>query len=150
MRDLVATQHGEHVRLILVGVDRAVQLWTSGSWHDLCVVPGAHRVESEGDSTVEYRRKLDPLVTPQTRVGGAPRCVLSEEVVDHLSTELLRHVPYVVRHIEDVGYPTCVPGVFEAAAPARARPERLWVAAERQVDGGDLVTFITHSRGGHR
>src|SRR5215469_14466578 len=66
---LLAGQHGEHVRLVLVRVNAAGQAGTTGptglSWHQARVVAGADRVEAERHRPVEHGGKLDLLVAAQ-------------------------------------------------------------------------------------
>src|SRR6185437_13527417 len=139
VRDLVLVEHREHVGLVLAGVDGPLQRAVG---RDPRVVPGADRVEAEGERPVEDRRELDLLVAAQARVRGPARRVLGDEVVDHVAGEALGHVPHVERDADHVGGPARVAGVLDRAAAARPGPVRLRVGRQRQVDAGHLVTGV--------
>ena len=88
--ELVAGQHGQHVRLVLGRVDRAAQQAVGA---EPGVVAGDHGVEAERERPVQHRGELDLLVAAQARVRGTAGGVLGDEVVDHVGVELARPGP---------------------------------------------------------
>ena len=79
-------------------------------------MPGAHGVESERDSLLKQRRKLDALVAPHTGVRCASGLVFGDEVVDHVLLESLGEVPDVIRNAENVCRSLGIHRVFDGAA----------------------------------
>src|SRR4051794_19763464 len=114
------------------------------------VVPRAHGIEAQRKSAFENGGKLDPLVAPQARVRRATCCVLGKKVIDHFFLELLREVPHVVGHAQYISYSSGISGVFQTATTPRAGTESLRVAAQREVNRGDVVSSVDCSSGGNR
>src|SRR5690606_29908675 len=143
--ELLAGEHAQHVGLVLSAVDAAPQ----HSALQPSVVAGGDGVESERESAVEHRRELDLLVAAQTRVGGAARGVLLDEVLHHVAVEPLGHVPHVERDADHVGGPPRVPRVLDGAAAAGAGTVGLRVGRQCEVHAGDVVTGLGDASGGH-
>ena len=149
--ELVGVEHAEHVRLVLGGVHRPVQLTPPrGPLDDARVVAGGDRVEAQRHRPVEQRRELDPLVAPQARVGRAPGRVLRDEVVDDVALEAAGEVPDVERDAEPVRDAAGVTGILEGAAAARRLTQRRGGLRQREVHADDLVTRVEHPGGGDR
>ena len=142
---LLTGQHGQHVRLVLSGVDAAHkprQLRCSGNRLEPRVMASADRVEAERHRPVEHSRELDLLVAAQARIRRVAARVLVDEVLDDILVEPVGHVPDVERNADDVRGPARVAGVFERAAATRPAPVRARVARQRQVDAGDVVASL--------
>ena len=101
-------EHGQHIGLVLAGIGGPVQ----DSVPDPRVVAGTNRVEAEPERAVEHRCELDLLVTAQTRVRGAARSVLGDEILNHVVVEALGHVPHVERNADHVSGPPRIPCVL--------------------------------------
>ena len=142
--ELLAGQHGQHVRLVLGQVDAAPQQAVGA---EPGVVTGDDRVEAQRHRPVQHRRELDLLVAAQARVGRAAGGVLGDEVVDHVLVEPVGHVPDVERDADHVGGAPRVARVLERAAAARAGAVGLRVARQRQVHAGDVVPGVDRPSG---
>ena len=68
MAQLIGGQHGEHVGLVLLGIDGPTQLPAGQPG----VVAGGHRVEPQCQCAGRQGGELDSLVAPHAWVGGFP------------------------------------------------------------------------------
>ena len=149
VRQLLLVEHAEHVGLVLAVVDRAVHLDEPvGAGAQLGVVAGRDGVEAQRQRAVEHGGELDLLVAAQARVGGAAGGVLVHEVLDHVLVEAVGEVPDVERDADDVGGAAGVVAVLDRAAAARAGAVGRGVAAQREVDAGDVVAGLDGAGGG--
>ena len=146
MGDLIRGEHGQHVGLVLAGIDGPVQ----DPVGDAGVVAGADGVEAESQRAVKHRRELDLLVAAQARVRGAAGGVLGDEILHHVAVEALGHIPHVERDADHVGCPPRVPRVLQRAAAAGPGPVRRRVRGQRQMDAGHLVTRVHRTSRGRR
>ena len=120
--ELLAGEHGQHVRLVLGRGRRcaaAARPAPSRAWW-----PVTTASKPRATRPVQHRRELDLLVAAQARVRRTAGGVLGDEVVDHVVVEPVGHVPHVERDADHVGGPPGVPGVLQRAAAARARSGR--------------------------
>ena len=141
-RQLITCQHGQHIRLVLVGVDRSSQFAVG----QLRVVTGGQRVEAERQRASGQRGELDPLVATHTRVGGLAAGIRLHEVVDDVLFESIGEIPDVERDVEHVGDPAGVAGVLLGAAATRSGAQRTRSRRQRQVNSDHLVTGLDRAR----
>src|SRR5690606_1583733 len=146
VRQLVAGEHREDVRLVLVRVDGPAQL----TGDEPGVVAGADRVEAQRERLLQQRGELDPLVAPQARVGRAPLRVRGDEVVDDVLAEAGGEVPDVERDADHVGGPAGVGGVLARAAAAGAAAQGVGGLRQREVHAHHVVPCVDGSGRGHR
>ncbi len=143
-RQLVAGQHGEHVRLILGRVHAAGQ----PDQPSPRPAPGRAwwpvQTASKPSATARSRTAANLIFSLQRRhgFGRVAARVLGDEVLDDVGVEPLGHVPDIERDADHVGGPPGVAGVLQRAAAARAGPVRARVPRQRQVHAGDVVAGL--------
>ena len=143
---LFCGQHGQHIGLILVGVDGPSQpaLGQSG------VMTGGHRVKAQCQRLGGQRGEFDPFIAPHTRVRGLAPRVGVNKVFDHVVFKAVGEIPDVERDPEDVGDAASVGGILFGATSARPGPQRARLRRERQVHADHLMSGIDHPGGSDR
>jgi hypothetical protein len=120
MAQLFGGQHGQHIGLVLVGVDGTTQSAVGKTR----IVAAGDGVEAKRQCTSCQRGELDSLVAPHARVGCFAAGIRRHEVVDHVFFEAVGEIPYVERDIENIGDASSVTGVFLRAAAPRSGAQR--------------------------
>ena len=143
MCQLALGQHAQDIRLVLVGVDGAVQLdEVVDARFEPRVMAGGDGVEAEGQATLQHRRELDLLVAAHAGVGRAARGILADEVRHHRLVEAFAHVPDVEGDPDHVGGSSRVVGVLDRAAAASTASVRRRVARQGEMNAGDVVARL--------
>ncbi|CKP81923.1 Uncharacterised protein [Mycobacterium tuberculosis] len=117
---LLRSEHGKHIRLILVPVDGAAQPPTRQPG----VVAGGHRIETQRHSPGGQSSELDLLIAPHARVRSFPAGIRRHEVVDHVLFELLCEIPNIKRDSEHIGDAARVCSVLFGTTAPRAGAQR--------------------------
>ncbi len=144
-RQTLSVEVIEHVRLVLGGIDRRVQLTAV---EDPGVVAGREAVEAELEDARQHEVEAHEGVAPHARIGRAAREIRLVERLDHALAELLLQVPAVIRNVEQrCDAARVLDGVQRAAAAVARR--LLGVVArpllERHAD--DVVALRLQQRG---
>ena len=139
-RQLLRRQHGEHVRLVFVVVDRPTQ----PTAFEPCVMAGGNRVEAQGDGAFGQCRELDLLVAGQAGIGGLPGRVRRNELVDDVIFEAVGEIPDVEGDSENIRGPPGIRRVLPRAASSGSGPQCAGRSGQGQVYPDHVVS------GGHR
>ena len=116
-RERVALQRGEHVRLVLRGIERAPQQPVLGAPR---VVAGRQRRGAEPVGEVEHRVEPDVAVAAHARVRRQPVGVLAQPRIDDAVAKLVAQVEREMRHAEPVREAPRTAHGLRRAARARA------------------------------
>jgi hypothetical protein len=144
--ELVARHREQEVRLVLAGVDAAVE----AAVDDARVVAGDEHVGADRASALEERRELDVLVALHARVRRLAGEVRLDEIVDDRLAELGGEIDDVERDPEVRAHRACVLDVARAAAPAARRRRRAARVVEAHRHADDAVALLDEQCRGRR